>query len=76
MSSLSGLKYREITKKLKKLGFALDRQAAGSHEVWYNPNIKFTRKFYFWTPLFSGGITLYYGPQIAQATKNNPNRHN
>jgi predicted RNA binding protein YcfA (HicA-like mRNA interferase family) len=38
MSSLSGFKYREITKKLKKLGFALDRQAAGSHEVWYNPN--------------------------------------
>jgi len=37
MSSLSGFKYREITKKLKKLGFALDRQAAGSHEVWYNP---------------------------------------
>jgi len=38
MSSLSGFKYREITKKLKKLGFALDRQAAGSNEVWYNPN--------------------------------------
>ena len=38
MGSLSGFKYRQITKKLKKLGFALDRQAAGSHEVWYNSN--------------------------------------
>ena len=24
--------------KLKKLGFEFYRQAAGSHEVWYNPN--------------------------------------
>ena len=22
---------------MKKLGFEFDRQAAGSHEIWYNP---------------------------------------
>jgi predicted RNA binding protein YcfA (HicA-like mRNA interferase family) len=37
MGRLSGLRYRDIIKKLKKLGFVLDRQAAGSHEIWYNP---------------------------------------
>ena len=36
MGRLSGFRYREITKKLKALGFAFDRQAAGSHEIWYN----------------------------------------
>jgi predicted RNA binding protein YcfA (HicA-like mRNA interferase family) len=24
-------------RKLKALGFAFDRQAAGSHEIWFNP---------------------------------------
>jgi len=33
---LSGFRYREITRKLKFFGFAFDRQAAGSHEIWYN----------------------------------------
>jgi len=33
---LAGFKYRQIVKKLKKLGFTFDRQAAGSHEIWYN----------------------------------------
>ncbi len=37
MGSLSGFKYREIIKKLKKLGFEFARQGAGSHEIWYNP---------------------------------------
>jgi predicted RNA binding protein YcfA (HicA-like mRNA interferase family) len=27
----------DIIKRLKKLGFVLDRQAADSHEIWYNP---------------------------------------
>ncbi|WP_353737541.1 MULTISPECIES: type II toxin-antitoxin system HicA family toxin [unclassified Microcystis] len=27
----------DIIKRLKKLGFVLDRQAAGSQEIWYNP---------------------------------------
>jgi predicted RNA binding protein YcfA (HicA-like mRNA interferase family) len=37
MGRLAGFKYREIIKRLKKLGFHFDRHAAGSHEIWYNP---------------------------------------
>jgi predicted RNA binding protein YcfA (HicA-like mRNA interferase family) len=33
---LSGFRYREVVRRLKRLGFAFDRQAAGSHEIWYN----------------------------------------
>ncbi|MFH1196571.1 MAG: type II toxin-antitoxin system HicA family toxin [bacterium] len=36
MGHLGGFKYREIIKKLKKLDFEFYRQAAGSHEIWYN----------------------------------------
>ncbi len=36
MGRLSGFRYREITKRLKKFGFSFDRQASGSHEIWYN----------------------------------------
>ena len=36
MGRLSGFKYRQITKRLKAMGFVFDRQAAGSHEIWYN----------------------------------------
>ncbi|MEX2515932.1 MAG: type II toxin-antitoxin system HicA family toxin [Gammaproteobacteria bacterium] len=38
MGRLSGFKYRQIIKRLKNLGFEFDRQAAGSHEIWYNPD--------------------------------------
>ena len=37
MGRLSGFKYREIANLLKKFGFEFYRQAAGSHEIWYNP---------------------------------------
>ena len=37
MGKLAGFRYRQIVRRLKKLGFRFDRQAAGSHEVWYNP---------------------------------------
>jgi predicted RNA binding protein YcfA (HicA-like mRNA interferase family) len=33
---LAGFRHREIVRKLKALGFQFDRQAAGSHEIWYN----------------------------------------
>ena len=36
MGRLAGFRYREIVKRLKSFGFAFDRQAAGSHEIWYN----------------------------------------
>ncbi len=37
MGRLAGFKYRQIIKKLKNLGFEFERQAAGSHEIWFNP---------------------------------------
>lgn len=42
MGRLSGFKYRQIIKRLKKLGFQFERQAAGSHEIWFSPS---TRRF-------------------------------
>ena len=43
MGRLSGFKYRQIVKILKKFGFEFLRQAAGSHEIWYNPStIRYT----------------------------------
>ena len=35
MGRLSGFRYRDVVKRLKRFGFAFDRQAAGSHEIWY-----------------------------------------
>jgi predicted RNA binding protein YcfA (HicA-like mRNA interferase family) len=32
---LAGFRYRDVVQRLKSLGFAFDRQAAGSHEIWY-----------------------------------------
>ena len=40
MGRLSGFKYREIVKRLKQFGFEFDRQAAGSHEIWFNPTTR------------------------------------
>jgi predicted RNA binding protein YcfA (HicA-like mRNA interferase family) len=37
MGRLAGLRYAAIVRRLKKLGFVFDRQAAGSHEIWRNP---------------------------------------
>jgi len=36
MGRLSGFRYREVAKRLRKFGFIFDRQAAGSHEIWHN----------------------------------------
>ncbi len=36
MGRLAGFRYRQIIKRLKAFGFAFDRQAAGSHEIWFN----------------------------------------
>jgi predicted RNA binding protein YcfA (HicA-like mRNA interferase family) len=38
MGRLAGFRYREIVQRLKTLGFQFDRQAAGSHEIWFNPS--------------------------------------
>ena len=37
MGRLAGFRCRDIVKRLKQFGFAFDRQAAGSHEIWYHP---------------------------------------
>jgi len=42
MGRLAGFRYQQIVRRLKKLGFAFDRQAAGSHEIWYN---SFTHRY-------------------------------
>jgi len=40
MGRLAGFKYRDVVNKLKKFGFEFYRQAAGSHEIWYNKSTK------------------------------------
>ncbi|MFO7628571.1 MAG: type II toxin-antitoxin system HicA family toxin [Prochlorococcaceae cyanobacterium] len=35
MGRLAGYRYRDVAKRLKSFGFMFDRQAAGSHEIWY-----------------------------------------
>jgi len=36
MGRLAGFRYRKIIKVLREFGFELHRQAAGSHEIWFN----------------------------------------
>jgi len=36
MGRLAGYRFRQVVKRLKALGFEFDRQAAGSHEIWYS----------------------------------------
>jgi predicted RNA binding protein YcfA (HicA-like mRNA interferase family) len=40
MTKLPAFTAREVIKKLKKTRFVFDRQAKGSHEIWYNPTTK------------------------------------
>lgn len=40
MERLAGFDYRKCVKKLRKLGFVFDRQARGSHEIWWNPDTR------------------------------------
>jgi predicted RNA binding protein YcfA (HicA-like mRNA interferase family) len=37
MDALAGFRYRDIVQRLKRLGLEFHRQAAGSHEIWFNP---------------------------------------
>lgn len=37
MGALAGFRYRDIIRRLKQLGLVFHRQAAGSHEIWFNP---------------------------------------
>ena len=40
MGRLSGFSYREVTRKLRKLGFQFYRAGKGDHEIWFNPKTK------------------------------------
>ncbi|MBN1877278.1 MAG: type II toxin-antitoxin system HicA family toxin [Anaerolineae bacterium] len=40
MTHLPVLTYREVIKYLRAAGFVFDRQAKGSHEIWYNPDTR------------------------------------
>ena len=37
MGRLAGFRYSEVIRKLRGAGFVFHRHAAGSHEIWYNP---------------------------------------
>ncbi len=40
MTKLPVVTANEVIRGLKKAGFVFDRQAKGSHEIWYNPVTK------------------------------------
>jgi predicted RNA binding protein YcfA (HicA-like mRNA interferase family) len=40
MGRLAGHSADEVIRKLRRAGFVFDRQAKGSHEIWYNPITK------------------------------------
>jgi predicted RNA binding protein YcfA (HicA-like mRNA interferase family) len=40
MGRLAGFTAAEIIRKLRRAGFVFDRQAKGSHEIWWNPVIR------------------------------------
>jgi predicted RNA binding protein YcfA (HicA-like mRNA interferase family) len=37
MGRLAGFKYARVIKRLRTFGFVFYRNAAGSHEIWFNP---------------------------------------
>lgn len=41
-SVIPSLKYREVAKRLRKLGFELYRQGKGSHEIWRHSDGRWT----------------------------------
>lgn len=52
MSSLAGLRYGDVARKLRAAGFSFDRMAKGSHEIWRNEQ----SKRYTTVPHHSGAI--------------------
>ncbi len=40
MGRLAGFSYSDVTRRLRSLGFRFDRQAKGSHEIWWNPETR------------------------------------
>lgn len=42
MSTISPLPYRDVIKRLRKLGFVFRRATGGSHEIWWNEKTRKT----------------------------------
>jgi len=40
MAKLAGFSADEVIRKLRQAGFVFDRQARGSHEIWWNPKTR------------------------------------
>jgi predicted RNA binding protein YcfA (HicA-like mRNA interferase family) len=40
MGRLSGYTSDEVIRRLRRAGFVFDRQAKGSHEIWWNPKTR------------------------------------
>jgi predicted RNA binding protein YcfA (HicA-like mRNA interferase family) len=40
MGRLAGFSAGEVIAKLRRAGFVFDRQAKGSHEIWWNPTTR------------------------------------
>ena len=40
MGRLAGFSASEVIRKLRRAGFVFDRQAKGSHEIWWNPDTR------------------------------------
>jgi predicted RNA binding protein YcfA (HicA-like mRNA interferase family) len=40
MGRLSGFSADDIIGRLRRAGFVFDRQAKGSHEIWWNPETR------------------------------------
>lgn len=40
MNKLPETIYSDLVKKIRRVGFVFDRQAKGSHEIWYHPEKK------------------------------------
>jgi len=40
MTRLRPLPARQVIRRLRRAGFQFDRQAKGSHEIWFNPKTR------------------------------------
>lgn len=40
MGRLAGFSADEVIRKLRQAGFVFDRQAKGSHEIWWSPKTR------------------------------------
>ena len=40
MGRLAGFSADEVIRRLRRAGFVFDRQAKGSHEIWWNPKTR------------------------------------